>query len=49
DVVYKVLKNNQVIKEFVKTFKPVNLASNNSEEEDSIKIPLISISTAIAS
>ncbi|CAG8597381.1 11992_t:CDS:2, partial [Cetraspora pellucida] len=49
DVVYEVPKNDQVIEELVKTFKPINLASDDLEEEDSVEILLISISTAIAS
>ncbi|CAG8747497.1 12805_t:CDS:2 [Cetraspora pellucida] len=49
DVIYKVFKNDQVIEELVKRFKPVNLASDNSKEEDSVEIFLISINIAIVS
>ncbi|CAG8778276.1 25189_t:CDS:2, partial [Dentiscutata erythropus] len=49
DVVYEIPTNNQVIEELIKTFKPVDLACDDSEDDNSIEIPLISIDIAITS
>ncbi|CAG8672756.1 585_t:CDS:1, partial [Cetraspora pellucida] len=49
DVVYKVSRDDQVIKQLIETFKPVNLSHDDSEEDDSVEIFLISINAAITS
>ncbi|CAG8831376.1 9638_t:CDS:2, partial [Cetraspora pellucida] len=49
DVVYEIPMNDQVIEELIKTFKPVDLACDDSGDDDSIEIPLISIDTVITS
>ncbi|CAG8736424.1 19136_t:CDS:2, partial [Dentiscutata erythropus] len=38
DVVYKISKNNQVIKELIKTFRPVDITCDDSEDDNSIEI-----------
>ncbi|CAG8710758.1 2870_t:CDS:2, partial [Dentiscutata erythropus] len=48
DIVYKIPEDNQVIEELIKTFKPVDLTYDDSED-NSIKISLISLNMAIAS
>ncbi|CAG8447807.1 17192_t:CDS:2, partial [Dentiscutata heterogama] len=49
DVVYEIPANDQVIEKLIKTFKLVDLACDDSEDDNSIEIPLINIDTVITS
>ncbi|CAG8809839.1 7529_t:CDS:1, partial [Dentiscutata erythropus] len=49
DVVYEIFKDDQVIEKLIKTFRPVDLTCDNSKNNNSVEIPLISINIAIAS
>ncbi|CAG8827388.1 23262_t:CDS:1, partial [Cetraspora pellucida] len=34
DIIYKVLRDNQVIEQLIETFKHINLTYNNSEKDN---------------